>query len=360
MSDYPKRTTYLNTAAVGILSDKSVDAAQKFQEKSKTNPSGTFFDWMNNELPHIKSNLSELAQAGNLLPALTPNFSYSLLAIVHSIRTKIKKVLLFDGDYPSLNMPFELGGFEVHYVKSPDNFAILPEEIDAIIEKEKIELLAISHVQFLTGFTLNIETISEICRRRNVWFILDTTQSLGAVNIHFIQSGIDVMISSSYKWLNGGLGSAVMWIKEDFMEHFPPQTAGFGSMIHSDEGWEYIPSIKSFQPGHLNPVGLIQLGVSTEERLKTGVHHIERHNKNMIEYLAGLLLNLPFKIIGGGNTEQLSAILCIEAEKSVFDRLTEKNIITTWRKGTIRISPHYHNTIQDIDILINALKETLP
>lgn len=351
--------TYLNTAAVGILSEASVLAAQKFQESSMVNPSDTFFQWMNQDLPTIQNNLAQLAHAQANQLALTPNFSYSLLTIVHSIQPHIQKVLLFEDDYPSLNMPFELSGFEVHHISSSDGFSISLEELEIIIIREKIELLAISHVQFLTGYTIDYQALGEICKRHGVLYLLDTTQSLGALEIDFEQSDIDVMISSSYKWLNGGLGSAVMFLKDEFMQKYTPRLAGFGSMNHTETGWEYIASSKSYQPGHLNPLGIIQLGEAVADRLKQGVGQVQTKNESLVQHLISQLKENKWNVIGNNQVESLSTIVCVEAEQEVHQKFVAEKIVTTWRKGKIRISPHFHNTLEDIDKLVEVLASSI-
>lgn len=357
MSYTNNKVTYLNTAAVGRLSEASIQAVQRFQNLSKSNPSGAFFDWMSNQLPLLREGIAKLVHTRVAQVAFTPNFSFSLLTIIHTLRPKMKKVLLFEDDYPSLNLPFELGGWEVSYLKSQDEWTVSIAEIQRIIERDKIEVLAISHVQFLTGYTIDLEVLSTICQDKGVILIVDTTQSMGAVEMNFDELQIDVMISSSYKWLNGGMGSAVMCIKEEFMQRFSPRIAGFGSMLHSEEGWTYTPSLKSYEPGHLNPIGLIQLQQAVEERLKRGVLNVEQHNLSNLKYLSEQLSSTSFKATGAHELSNLSTILCFDADKIISDKLEEHDIIVTWRKGKIRVSPHFHNTPSDIDRLVQVLKE---
>ena len=346
---------YLNTASVGILNKSSIAAVHRFQEISQTNPSTVFFEWMASGLVELRKNIATLIHSKEHLVAFTPNFSYSLLAITDSLRERKSKVLLYREDYPSLNMPFELGGFEVHYVDNEDGFHISIGKIREIIQSKKIEILAISHVQFLTGFTIDLQALGQVCLEANVILIVDTTQSMGAVEIDFGDSNIDVMISSSYKWLNGGLGSAVLCVQEQFLQKFPPRIAGFGSMLHSDEGWTYSPSITSYEPGHLNPLGLLQLGESIKERLSQSVQAVEKHNLGLIQRLVNHLKGTPYLVDGGIEATSLRTILCFDASKALYDHLITQNIITTWRKGKIRVSPHYHNTEKDIDTLTGCL-----
>jgi selenocysteine lyase/cysteine desulfurase len=147
-----------------------------------------------------------------------------------------------------------------------------------------------------------------------------------------------------------------MCIKNSFMQEFPPRIAGFGSMNHSDESWNYQPSMASYQPGHLNALGLLQLEEAVEKRISDGIVNIEKHNQSLIKKLASGLEDTSFKIIGGKDISDLSTILCFEAEQAVHDWLEEKNISVTYRKGAVRVSPHFYNIAKDIDYLLYALE----
>ncbi len=347
--------TYLNTAAVGLVSPESVVAAQQFQKGTTTNAAATFIDWMGKNLPVLREKVAGLLKGQSNQIAFTPNFSYSIQSIAGNLRSKVKKVLLYKEDYPSLNLPFELGGFEVHYVENREGFLISLDDIMEIVQREKIEAIAISHVQYLTGFTIDIEALGKYCREQGIVFILDATQSFSAVELDFNALDVDVLISSSYKWLNGGPGSAVMAIKEDFIKRFSPRSAGYGSMTVDGKGLNYSPSIKSYEPGHLNPLGLLQLEKAVEERIKTGIPKIREHNKTLISRLAKGLAETQFKVCGGTDASHLSTILCFFAKQEIHEMLLQNNIFTTWRNGLIRVSPHFYNTEEDIDHLLAVL-----
>ena len=351
----PDDLIYLNTAAVGQVSPESIAAAQKFQEGTLSNPMGVFAQWMEVRLPSLREKVAKLIHGNVSQIAFTPNFSYSIQSVITNIQPKIKKVLLYKDDYPSFNMPFELGEFDVHYVESKDGFSISIDEIKRISKREKIEVIALSHVQFLTGFTIDVQELGEFCKEEGIIFILDTTQSLSAVELDFNSLPVDVMISSSYKWLNGGPGSAILAIKESFMRKYPPRSAGFGSMTIAASGWNYKPSVKSYEPGHLNPLGLLQLEKGVDQRLKKGIAAVEKHNKALLNRLNLGLQKTSYEVCGGYGAEKLSTILCIGASQKVYDELSRNRFAVTWRKGLIRVSPHFYNTDNEIDRLVEVL-----
>jgi len=346
---------YLNTASVGLVSEESVKAAQDFQHETLTNPSKAFMRWMEKDLVELRNRMAELVHTQPENVAFVSNFSFGIISVINCLKTKVKRVLLFKTDYPSLNMPFELGGFDISYVESPDDFAFTFEAIQKIIEHGKIEVVALSHVQFLTGFTFDFKQLSEYCREKGIVFILDVTQSIGAFEFDFSELSCDVLIASSYKWLNGGLGSGVLLVKPAFIEKFTPTFAGLGSLTMQGNDWSYVPSAKSFEPGHLNPLGLLQLSKSLENRLQQGVENVQKHNHELVKRLGNALQNSRFELIGGNDAKHLSNICCIKASQEVGNYLTEKEIYVTWRKGALRVSPHFYNNEADIDAFATAL-----
>src|SRR5699024_5945201 len=116
------------------------------------NPTATFHSWMEKNLPQLRRDTAELLHTNEEQVAFLPNFSFALSAVLQSLFGKRKKVLLYDADYPSLNLPFEVGPFEPYYIKSKDGFHLSVEAIFQKIAQEKIEIVALSHVQFLTGY----------------------------------------------------------------------------------------------------------------------------------------------------------------------------------------------------------------
>jgi selenocysteine lyase/cysteine desulfurase len=357
-NENPRRQpVYLNTAAAGLLSPASVSATTAFQRTMLSNPGQAFTRWLQDGLPALRKKAADLLGTRPSQVAFTPNFSYGLLPVIESIKPQLKKVLLYGEDYPSLNLPFELGGFDLYYVQSPDGFSIPLSDIKETIDREKIEVVAISHVQFLTGFTIDLAELGQYCREKGIVLIVDATQSMGAVDLNFDELPVDVLISSSYKWLNGGYGSAILLAKEEFIARFPPRFAGFGSMDISAEGWTYTPSITSFEPGHLNIPGLLQLEQAIEHRQLDGIRTVQHHNAQLLDKLATGLLDTSFRASGGHRRKDLATLLCFEADKPVHDYLVQKGFVLTWRKGLIRVSPHFYNTGQEIDALLGALKD---
>lgn len=350
-----KDTSYLNTSSTGLISNSSIECAQKFNEELYHQGSKSAERFLTSELPTIRATASEFTDAPKDEIAFIPNFSYGLCAIIPAF-TKLKKVLLFKDDYPSLTIPFQINDFEIFWVECKDGFSIDIDELKQSILEHKIEILALSHVQYLTGFTVDIQELGKFCKEHNVLFIVDGTQSLGALPFSFKNSSVDVYITSNYKWMNGGFGTGIMCIKSEVIERYTPKTGGFNSYKSINGQWKYIPSISSYEPGHLNMAGLSLLKDAMEFKLKIGIKNIADHNFNLMDRLVKGIKHLSIKLVGPDTNQNRSNIIGIHGDEKLANYLSEMGIITKMRSDIIRIGIHFYNTEIDIDRLIKALK----
>src|SRR5690606_25751688 len=138
------------------------------------------------------------------------------------------------------------------WIADTDGFTIPIKELKQRLLDENINVLAISHVQWMSGYKLDLADIGRFCADNGIGFIVDATQSLGAINIDLSALPVDVLIASDYKWMNAGFGTGIMYVGRNFINNYPPAVAGFGSYTFSGGKPQYIPGARSFEPGHPN------------------------------------------------------------------------------------------------------------
>lgn len=343
---------YLNTASCGLLSRQSVEAAQVLYEGMIEHASQAVEPLRDHGIGRIRSTVASFLQAPASQLAFIPNFSWGLNAIVQSLRGD-EKVLLYTQDYPSLAAPFKINGFDITWLGDTDGFEIESEALKETLLANRIEVLAISHVQWLTGFRLDIDDIGIFCKQHKITFILDTTQSLGAVPIFPARQNIDVMICSNYKWMNAGFGTGIMYASESFMNKYPPVVGGGNAYIFSDGVSSYTPSVKNFEPGHLNMHGLLVLEKAVELKLEKGIDNIAQHNSGLLRLLLSRIS--PSLVLGSTDQQKRSSIVVLKDPGSLYDYLTENGIVAIKRGEHIRISFHFYNTQEEVETLVALL-----
>lgn len=347
--------TYLNTAATGLLPEENIAAANELYRSLAENAATHAEHWRETQLPVVRGNIAKLTGGHSSNIALLPNFSWGMNGIVHTLKGD-EKVLLYKQDYPSLTEPFKINGFDIAWIDDTDGFTISIAALKETLLTEKIDVLAISHVQWMSGYKLNLQEVGAFCKANNILFIVDATQSLGAIPTDVAGCHIDVYIASTYKWLNAGFGTAVMHLSDKFLNTYTPKVGGNNSYTMQDGKPVYIPGINSFEPGHPNMYGLAVLNSAITNRLAQGVATVQEHNMRLTQLLLDELQQLDVKLIGEHSTENRASIVFIEDAPGLWDKLKEHHIVVSLR-GNIRISMHHYNTEADIQKLVAVLKE---
>ncbi len=345
---------YFNTAGAGLIAPKAVQIANQFNEELAAHGSNRVNQWKNEDFPSIRETVAQFLNAPTKNIALIPNFSYGFYSIVQSLKGKKNKVLLYKEDYPSLNMPFEENGFEIHWIKDNNNFSLDTELIKSTLLEHEIEILALSHIQYISGFKIDIASLVTFCKKHNIVCIVDATQSAGAVELDIESLQPDVLIFSNYKWMNAGFGSGVLYASDAFLAKFPPNIAGNASHFLKDGAYVYEPGISSFEPGHQNMAGLLMLQASIQDKNSYGIQEIESYNHQLTRSI--LEVDSRYQIIGDRNANHYASIVAFKDNSVLYEQLNEANIRTTRRAGTIRTALHVYNTMEQVTTLINIIK----
>lgn len=306
-------------------------------------------------LQRIRETVGKFIHAPAANIALIPNFSYALNAIVHALDGN-EKIMLYRNDYPSVYEPFRINGFDITWIEhGDDGFTMNIAAMKALLLVNNIDILAISHVQWMSGYMLDLKEISEFCAANHIRFIVDATQSMGALPIFIDELKPDVLIASNYKWMNAGFGHGIMYMSDDFLKRYTPAVAGNASYGMYAGQWKYEPSIRSYEPGHLNFHGLLIAEAAIGQKLEKGIEYIAAHNLSLTALLIEGISKLKLPLLGPATMDNRSAIVLLKAGEELQQHLLQHNIIVIHRNGFVRISMHYHNTDADIAAILAAL-----
>ncbi|MBD78904.1 MAG: hypothetical protein CL840_08290 [Crocinitomicaceae bacterium] len=353
--NYPaaENQTYLNTPACGLLSKKTAEALNRFHEDFLNHGSPVADQWMLEEVPKTRQLVAKFVNADVENIALVPNFSFGYNSLLDSIGPK--KTLVYSRDYPSLKIPLELKGFELIEVEDKHGFEIDQAELFDNLIKNEIELLVISHVQFRTGFLIDLKSVGDFCKENGILFIVDATQSAGASLISYRDLNIDALIWSNYKWMNAGFATGIMCLRSGLIDKFPPRIGGYGSFFVEGDQLVYRPSSRSFEPSHPNMAGLVALNSAVEEKLSLGLETINAHNSKLLQLLTSQLDHYEVPYYGQENKKGSRAFVVLPSTSTDFEKLKQEKIITTFREGYIRLGAHFYNEESDIERFIQII-----
>lgn len=264
--------------------------------------------------------------------------------------------------HPWLRLKRECG-VEVRMARERDG-RLETEEILSLID-ERTRVVTLSFVEFASGFRNDLRTIGRSCRERDVLFVVDAIQGLGALALDVERDMVDALSADAHKFLLGPDGCALFYISARAIGRVRPTLVGWTSVREpydfNNYEQEYALGAKRFEPGALNTAGVVGLGAAIELFLQAGVEKIENYLLGLGDYLCEQLRERSYHIVSSRHEGEKSAVICCQHERysasDLHHKLNEQRIITTPRLNRLRISPHFYNTKEEIDQLIEALPD---
>ncbi|MHA1779033.1 MAG: aminotransferase class V-fold PLP-dependent enzyme, partial [Candidatus Heimdallarchaeaceae archaeon] len=202
------------------------------------------------------------------------------------------------------------------------------------------------------------------------YILVDTIQSTGALQNDVKDWNVDFLSCGVAKWLLGPSQAGFLYIKNELIDEFEPPFAGYYGVEYGSKEepyWdptklEYVPSVEKFVD--VNPKELI-FSIANEGMkviLEYGIDKIEKRVIQLMDYLIESLSSIPnIAFLTPLEPEYRSSIVNVKVANNIeiAKKLRERHIITSSRYGGIRISPHFYNTEDDLDLLVITLKELI-
>ncbi|MHB8812189.1 MAG: aminotransferase class V-fold PLP-dependent enzyme [Steroidobacteraceae bacterium] len=206
-----------------------------------------------------------------------------------------------------------------------------------------VQAVAVSHVHWRTGTTVDLEQIGAACRASGAWLIVDGVQAVGAIPV---RAGLaDAYCGSSFKWLLGGFGLGFMTLSERLARQWTPPFRGYANEWPSRDP----------QYGHLDYPGIYALGASLAFLGSLGWQAIFDHVARLSSRLSARLGGDGFEVLTPrAATAGIVSIRRDDAAELV-ERLARESIFVEDRDSILRASPHFYNTEAEIDRLVEAL-----
>jgi selenocysteine lyase/cysteine desulfurase len=358
---------YLNHASISPLSNLVTDRVKEYLlERSETDienvPKVQFVT------ESVKEKLAKLINTSPDRIAFVDNTSNGLNIIAQGLSWKTgDRIILNDIEFPSNVYPFlnlKTQGVEIDFVKSNNGIVLAEDIIKKITPKTK--LISISSIQFLSGYRADLKKIGEICKQKNIIFCVDAIQGLGAVNLNFEECNICFLACGAQKWLMGMMGLAFIAVSEELQAKIAPKYVGWLSV---ENPWallnydlELKKSADAFQNGTISVVGVNALDAALQLFDKFGVDNVEESVLSNSLYFIRQLQTIGIKpLLAGYDFKYISGIVSFRSEsvKTIFNALAESNINCSLREGLIRFSPHFYNTFEEIDTVIERIKLAL-
>ena len=262
--------------------------------------------------------------------------------------------------YPWLNLRAQ--GVQLKMVPE-DNGRIPPERVIELID-DRTRLVTISSVQFGSGFRSDLAALGALCQERGVLFCVDAIQSLGCMPIDVRAMKIDFLSADGHKWLLGPEGAGLFYCRHELLGLLRPSNIGWlgvrDAMDFSQYDLEFRDDARRFDGGSYNLAGIWGLGGSLEWLLEIGVEKIwERVNVLTNRLVEGVRAK-GYRVVSSREPAEASGIVAFVSDTHDHARIVnhlrqEYRTVVASRVGRIRVSPHFYNTEEEIDQLVEHL-----
>ena len=263
-------------------------------------------------------------------------------------------------------------GVEVTKITADLETGVDPAAVEAAI-KDNTKLVVMTHISNVTGTVNDIAAVGEVCKRRGVTFLVDAAQSAGVRPIDVQAMNIDMLAFPGHKCLYGPQGTGGLYISPA-VDLKPLLTGGTGTQ--SELLHQPTSRPERYESGTLNVPGLAGLAKGIEFILNTGIDAIQEKEHMLMTRLIEGIRQYDNVKIWGPQGENRGAVLSITIDgyepqdiSIYFDQIFDiavrsglhcapyahETLGKLDKGGTVRISPGYFTTDDEIDACIEAV-----
>ncbi len=361
-----QKYTYLNSAAVSPIPTTAIDAVRSQLDDVALNGSRNYLDWVatkNRARALIAGMLG--VTADNI--AFMRNTSDGIAAVASGLTWKNdENIVSFAAEFPANYIPWrrvrDRFGVELRLAQERDG-RIDIDELTSLIDS-KTRVVAISAVQFASGFAADLERIGGAAHAAGALFVVDVIQALGARGFDLPGLGVDVAAGASHKWLCAPEGCGILYVSDDARDRVDPSFVGW---ISVETPWDFDDREQRLKPNALaweSGTGCSSLFYGLEQSAKllteTGLNKIENHLEDLTDFLCEMLAGKDYELVSSRAPGEKSSIVCIRHRggmtcNEVAELLEKENVIVSPRGDRVRVAPHFYNDRGDIERLVSSL-----
>jgi selenocysteine lyase/cysteine desulfurase len=364
MFEIDDRIAYFNTANLSPLLHRVREAGEGALAKRARPWTISPSDWFD-EVEALRGLFARLIGATPEEVALVPATSYGLAVAAHNMDADPgDRILVLNEEFPSNFYTWqrfaERTGAELLVVRREPGASWTDAILRAI--DERVVIASVPNVHWTNGASVDLGRVATALREVGSAFVIDASQSLGAMPLDVRELRPDVVVAVGYKWLLGPFSLGYLYLDPALHDGRPLEEnwilrAGaddFSRVAYEDA---YLPGARRFDVGqrtnfHLTPMAVAAI----TQLLEWSVTRIAETLRARTDEIAARAAEVGFTAPTPG--ERAPHMLGLELPPgagSLSEALARSQVTASVRGSSIRISPHLHNNQADVDRLIDAL-----
>ncbi|WP_441247637.1 aminotransferase class V-fold PLP-dependent enzyme [Kitasatospora sp. McL0602] len=285
------------------------------------------------------------------------------------------EVVVFDRDFPANVRPWQRlarHGVKLSWVPMRGG-GYRTEDIAAAIGPAT-RLVAVSHVNFATGFRVDLDVICALAAEVGALVSVDAVQSLGALPLSLADTPVDFLAAGAHKWLSGPPGTGVFYCRAERLELLRATPTGwFG--FDGAAGLMKGPGPLSYdlpekagtarvEGGMFDLVGMVGMAATLTELETVGIDAVSARVLALAERIRAGISDIGFTQATRPDTAANSGIVsfsCPQVDSSeLVDALVGSGVQVSVPAGLVRVSPHYWTTDEEVDLFLSKIAELKP
>lgn len=372
--DYLGGAAYLDTASVGMLPRRTLDHCRGFQDEFAASYGRLCFGPYGARRAQAAQAVARLVGAAADEIVFTRNTSEGNNLLPASLPLSPgDSVVSSAAEYPSVTLGWaqrQAEGVRLRLVPAKNGVLDADDLISAMDETTKV--LALSFVQYESGFRADLEKIGQACRERGVLFSVDGIQGVGRHPIDVEAMGIDVLSCGGFKGLMSPFGVGFCRVRRDLLPRLTPRVYSDDNLDVDEAALHQMPAFpvfplregaSRFLAGSQNTFGITAMGKSVALLLEIGVENIQAQVLALESELRAALRGLPLRFRGSDDPARWSGNLCMDFDAAktpaVADALARHQVYARLDAGYLRLSLHFYNTSEHLRRAAQALGEAL-
>jgi cysteine desulfurase / selenocysteine lyase len=361
---------YLNYAGIGLVREPARAAMHAAVDEVLTRGApeyGRFFAARD----AARRAAARLLEAEPEEIALVGNTSHGIQLVAEGLDWQAgDEIVVFDRDFPANVQPWRRltrHGVVLRWVPMRAGGYELDDIAAAIGPATR--LVAVSHVNFVTGFRTDLDEVCRLARSAGALVCVDAVQSLGVLPLSVARTPIDFLAAAGHKWLCAPPGTGLLYCRRDRMDLLSSAPfgwtgyAGATDVLHRGAGHlryelPLLPDARRFEGGMHNFLGLVGLAATLEELLQIGVPLVTERVRSLTARLREALAERDCTVISPDGAAWSGIVSFVHSEKSaedVHELLTAANCHVSHPDGKIRVAPHYWTADWELSQLLAVL-----
>jgi selenocysteine lyase/cysteine desulfurase len=328
-------------------------------------------------LAAARSAAAELIGARTREIALVPNTNVAINLAAAMLRQIARRgetrrtILVSRCEFPANVYPWlalEAYGFTVRFIPTADDGCLDEAALMKELQKDDVVALALSAVQFASGYRADLAAIGSACSAANIFFAVDAIQMIGAVPIDVSTLNIDVLACGGQKWLCSPYGSGFACIRSRWIDELAPDLPGWLSYEASLDYTRLVSydrtlwqDARRFEVGTLAFQSFAGFTESVSLFADIGVDNIWNRIRELQQPLLDFADASKLTVVSPRDDAHRSGIVSIRMPDNelAYTALRLKGVACSIRERALRIAPHFYNTIEEVETTVRVLERSL-